>query len=108
VAGDPARLLLEQYPTLVLRNYESVPKMFDAVAAGEIEGAVFSQVPAVRYVHDLYQGVLKVGSSPLNSSGLHVIAMKGSSFVPAFNQALARLEKKKKLVPLLQKWQLNP
>lgn len=107
VAGDPARVVLEKNPTLILRSYESVPDLLNAVARGDIEAAVLDPVLANRYVEDLYAGVLQIASPPLTASGLHMVAMKDSPVVPAFDKALQRIEKKKRLSALLKKWQLN-
>ncbi len=106
IAGDPARLVLEKNPTLILRTFESAPQLLNAVVGGEIEAAVLDHVLAVRYVTDIYAGVLKVASEPLTASGLHVVTLKGSSLTSSFNKTLTRLQKKKKLTALLKKWQL--
>ncbi len=107
IAGDPVRTVLEKYPTLVLRTFVSVPDLLNAVVTGEVEVAVLDHVPATRYVTDLYAGVLKIVSAPLTSSGLHVVTLKGSSIVSSFDRALERLQKKKRLASLRQKWNLS-
>ncbi len=108
ISGDPAVLVLQKYPEVIIRNYNSIPELLDAVENQEIEAAVLDRLPAVNYVNDLYQGKLKVVSEPLTSVGLHLIVPKGKSeeLIRSFNKSLERFEKKKTLVDLQKKWNL--
>ena len=110
IAGDPASLILQRYPEVIMRNFRSIPDLLNAVASGEIEGALLNKIPAVNYVDDLYAGKLKIVSQPLTDAGIRLIAAKGKSehLLRDFNKSLKSLKKKKKLQSLLKKWNLDP
>lgn len=106
IANDPAELILAQHPTIVIRQYPSIPALLDAVAQGDIHGALLAHIPAVNYVSDLYSGVLHIVGQPLTHQGIHLVGPKGS--IDAFNRNLASLRKKSVLEKLQQKWELLP
>jgi polar amino acid transport system substrate-binding protein len=108
IAGDPAVLILQKYE-LIVRNYPSVADLLNALANGEIEGALLNRVLAGSYVSDIFAGRLKIAGPPLNDAGLHLIVMKGKQpfLVSQFNKSLDLLKKKKRFQALLRKWQLG-
>ena len=107
--GDPAVLLLEKYPEIIIRPFNSVPELLDAVVSGELEAAVLDRLPAMSYVRDLYADQLKIASEPLAKSGLHLIAPKGKlqPLIRAFDKSIERFSKKDKLSKLQKKWHLD-
>lgn len=109
LSSNPAVLLVEKYPKVIVRNYPSIPDTLNAIVNGEIEAAVLDRLPAVNFVRDLYIGKLKVASGPLNEFGLHLVAPKGKAekLLRAFNNALGNFKKKKKLEAFQQKWNLR-
>jgi ABC-type amino acid transport substrate-binding protein len=109
VIGDPATLILQRYPDLISRSFPSIPDLLNALATGEIEGAVLNRIPAINYVSDLYANKLKVVGKSLNTEGLHLAVLKGASSTPIslFNKSLDSLKKKQKLSALQKKWQLD-
>ena len=109
IAGDPAVLILQKHEGLIIRNYPSIAALLDAVANGEIEGALLNRVLAGSYVSDLFRGRLKIAGAPLSDAGLHLIVLRGKQprFLSQFNKSLALLKKKKRLQALLRKWQLG-
>jgi ABC-type amino acid transport substrate-binding protein len=104
LTNDPAALILEKYPTLIIRNYSSIPDLLGAVAKGEIEGALLDQIPAVNYVSDLYAGVLRIVGQPLTNKGVHLVGPKGT--LGTINKNIEALRKKKAIDALLKKWGL--
>ncbi len=108
INGDPAVLVLEKHPEVIIRSYDTIPDLLDAVATGDIEAAVLDRLRAINYVRDLYAGRLKIASAPLTNVGLHTVAPLGESakFTRLFNQALAQMKKKKTLEELQKKWNL--
>lgn len=46
VSGDPAVLVLNQYPDIVLRNYPSIPDLLAAIENGEVEAGLLDRIPA--------------------------------------------------------------
>jgi len=109
IVGDPSVLILQKYPEIIIRNYNSIPDLLNAIVNGDIEGALLNRIPAVSYVRDLYSGKLKIASSPLTATGLHLIAIKGKHrhLIQLFDKSLDYFKKKKKLQSLLQKWELE-
>lgn len=106
IAGDSSELILAGYPTIIVRNYPSIPELLDAVAKGEIDGALLAQIPAVNYVADLYYEVLQISGKPLTNQGIRLVGPKGG--INAFNKHLASLRKKSMLQKLKEKWELAP
>jgi len=108
ISNDPAGLIVQKYPEIILRNYASVPELLNAVVDGEVSGALLDHIPAVNYVSNLYAGKLKIVPTPLTHAGIRLLANKDQEETPirAFNESLKYLKKKKKLAGLLKKWQL--
>lgn len=108
VKGDPAVLLLQKYPEIIVRKYNTVPDLLNAVATGSLEGALLDRLAACGYVRDLYAGRLKISSESLTDAGLHLASPKGQQkhLIELFDQTLLQLKKQKKLKALQKKWQL--
>jgi len=70
-----------------------------------VQAAALPRLPAVQYVKDLYATELKIVGKPLNSAGIHAVALKND--LGDFNQTLKALEKKKTVDGLLNKWHLQ-
>jgi polar amino acid transport system substrate-binding protein len=104
VMNDRSEEVLAKYPGIIVRSYPSIPELLDAVAKGEIEGAVLAQIPALNYVSDLYANVLEISGAPLTDAGIHLVGPKGG--INAFNKNLSSLRKKKVLEKLQEKWAL--
>jgi ABC-type amino acid transport substrate-binding protein len=106
IENDPAVLLLEKHPKLIVRTYSSIPSLLNAVAAGEIQGGLLEKIPAVNYIADLYSEKLHIADGVLSNTGLHLVAKKGSD-IRAFNKTLKALRRKKVLERLQKKWDLQ-
>lgn len=108
ITGDPAVLVIEEYPEVIIRGYNAIPDLLTAVANGDIEAAVLDRLHALSYVRDLYAGRLKIATAPMTSLGLRTVAPKKEStkFIRLFNQALEQMKKKKTLDALQKKWNL--
>lgn len=109
VSGNPAVFILEKEPSILIRRYNSVPSLLNALANGEIEAAVNDSIPTLDYVQDLYRGRLKIAGEPLTKNGLRMITSKDRFpyVLKKFDASLDHLRKKKRLSSLLQKWQLS-
>ncbi|MBX7066362.1 MAG: transporter substrate-binding domain-containing protein [Parachlamydiales bacterium] len=106
ITNDPAELILAQHDTIIIRHFASIPELLDAVARGEIDGALLAQIPAANYVSDLYSGVLQIVGKPLTNQGIRLAGRKGG--IHAFNKQLVALRKKHALEKLQAKWELAP
>lgn len=104
IANDPSETLIAKHPTIIIRSYNGVPELLNAVVNGEIEGAVLNRIPAVNFVGDLYASSLKIIGTPMTEEGLHLVAVKGKGH--SFSQHLESIKKKKSFETLLKKWSL--
>lgn len=108
ITSDPAVLILEKHPAIIIRNYPTIPDLLNAVVGGDIQGALLDRIPAVNFTSDLYATQLKIAGPPLTDKGLHLITLKGHKApVTAFNKTLDGLKRKKTLDSLQKKWQLE-
>lgn len=105
IVNDPAALILEKYPDMIIRSYNSIPDLLNAIVDGEINAALINRIPAVNYVRDLYAGMLKIVGQPLTDAGLHLITLKGEQhqLLRAFDRTI---EKSKTIDALQTKWNL--
>lgn len=108
VKGDPAFLILQKYPEIIVRKYETVSELLKAVVTGSLEGALLDRLVAFSYVRDIYPSQLKISTGPLTDVGLHVMSLKGQNehVIDLFDRTLAQLKKQKKLQALQAKWRL--
>jgi ABC-type amino acid transport substrate-binding protein len=109
VTEDPALLVLQKYPKIIVRKYTTVSEVLDAVVNGSVEAALIDRLVASTFVRDLYAGKLKIASAPLTDAGLHLICMKEHEkhLMDVFNKSIQHFSKKKRLQALQTKWQLD-
>ena len=103
---SPGTLILEKYPGILIRNYDSIAKALSDVSSMQIDGAIVDVLPATSYCQDLYQGKLKIVTSPLNDSGLRLITLhnRAPGLIEAFNEGLDKLKSSNEYDGLLMKW----
>jgi len=109
ISDSNAVEIVQKYETIIIRNYDSIPKMLNDVMVGKIEGAVAAVLPVLGYVNDLYQGRIKITTPPLTNQGLRMISLKGTDpeFQKKFDTAFEKIKNNGKLEKLLTKWNLN-
>lgn len=102
-------LLLEKYPGIILRNYDSIPRALNDVVHGTVDAALVDILSAVSYCQDLYQEQLRVATPPLNEEGLRMLTLhnESSAFIEQFNRGLKTLKSSGVYDKLLTKWGLN-
>lgn len=105
ITNDRSALILEKHPTIIIRAYNSIPDLLNAVVVGDVQAALLSKIPAVSFVGDLYAGKLKIVGDPLSDVGLHLVGPKGK--IGRFSKTLEALRKKKALDSFLKKWGLT-
>ncbi len=100
--------ILQKYPGIIMRMYDSVAKALNDTANGVIDGTVTDLLTAEAYCRDLYQGKLKIAFPPFEHEGLRLIAIKDGSdkLIRIFNEGLKELHKNGKYDELLRKWNL--
>ncbi len=111
VTSDPTgTFILEKYPGILIRNYDSIAKALNDVNSGEIDGAIVDVLMATSYCEDLYQGKLRIVTEPLNDTGLRLITLHNQApeLVEAFNDGLEKLKSSKEYDRLMNKWGFSP
>lgn len=102
-------MILEKYPSILIRNYASTAQAMNDVSQGIIDGALVNNLIAIAYCQDLYQGKLRIATPPLNQEGLRLVTLRGKApeLIDAFNEGLESLQQSKEYSRLLQKWRLS-
>ncbi len=107
LSGEGASLLLEKYPNIIVKIYESIPEVLDSVLNDYLNGAVLETAMARSYVNNIYSGKLKIASS-LTNEGIRLISQKkDKDALKSFNQAFKKLQKKGKIARLQKRWGLT-
>ncbi len=108
ISGTADALLIEKFPGIIIRTFDSIPDAFNAMVMGHIDGAVVDGLQASAYCDDLYHGQLKVVGAPLTDQGLRMIALhdKALPLIEAFNATIDKLKKSGKFAELSSKWGL--
>lgn len=109
IKGSQGALILENYPAILQRHYDSPAAALSALASGNVSGAIIDTLSAHAYCTNLYKGQLSIALSPLNQEGLRLITLHGHSphLIEAFNKGLKTLKKNGTYVRLTQKWNLQ-
>ncbi len=99
---------VEKYPEILIRNYESIPKMLTDLSNNKIEGAVAAYLPAQGYCSDLFEGILEIRGSPLIDIGLRFITLKDKNkeLFETVNKHLEKMSNDGSLKKLKAKWGL--
>jgi polar amino acid transport system substrate-binding protein len=102
-------ILLEKYPDILIRTYDSIPKALNDVVSGALDGAIVDILSALAYCKDLYHDQLKIVTPPLTNEGLRMIALYGeeSDLLKNFNRGLEKLKASGEYEKLLVKWNLD-
>ena len=100
--------VLSTYPDIIIRLYDSIPKLLNDVAQNNIEAAVIPALPASGYCSDLFQDSLRIATAPMTDSGLKLITLKqeNKEMIEQFNQAIHKMEKDGTIDKLKAKWSL--
>ncbi len=101
--------ILEKYPGILIRNYQSVPTALNDILDETVDGALVDSLLAYSYVQELYKGQLKIVTPPLNDAGLRFIMLHGAekNGIKEFDAGLEKLKKSGVYDQLLKKWSLN-
>ena len=101
--------LLEKYPQVLQRPYESAQQAFNDVRDGSIDAVLVNRLIAEAFVNDLYSGQLKISSPPLTDEGLRLMGLKKNSkdLIKTFNKGLALLKAEGTYQKISQKWGLS-
>ncbi len=109
ITGSGDELLIETHSGVIIHTFDTINNLLNALIKGDVDGILLDTLLANAYCRDLYQGKIKVVSSPLTDEGLRLMSMKDEhkTFIEEFNNTLEELEHSKNYQGLLAKWQLN-
>jgi ABC-type amino acid transport substrate-binding protein len=101
-------IILEKYPGIIQRTYDSIQPALIDITTGDIDGAIVDILSAEAFMQDLFQGQLKIASPPLTPEGIRILALRGHTpeLIKIFNRGLARLKENGKYAALAKKWKL--
>jgi polar amino acid transport system substrate-binding protein len=101
-------IILEKYPRIIQRTYESIQQALIDTTKGEIDGALVDILSAEAFTRDLFQDQLKIASPPLTQEGIRLLAMKNHKpeLIRIFDRGLARLKADGTYSALAKKWRL--
>ena len=101
-------IILEKYPGIIQRTYESIQQALIDTTKGVIDGAIVDILSAEAFTQDLFQGQLKIATPPLTQEGIRILAMKNHKpeLIKIFDRGLARLKADGKYAALAKKWRL--
>ncbi|HEX4840329.1 MAG TPA: transporter substrate-binding domain-containing protein [Rhabdochlamydiaceae bacterium] len=102
-------LVLEKYPSIIQRTYDSVPQALIDTNKSEIDGAIVDILSAEAYTRDIFQGELKIATPPLTQEGFRILSMKNHKpeLIRLFDRGLARLKSNGTYATLAKKWRLS-
>lgn len=102
-------IILEKYPLIIPRIYDSNQQALSDTANGEIEGAMIDILSAEAFTRDLFQNKLKIVTPPLTQEGVRILALKNQSLelIKLFNRGVVHLKKNGKYAELAKKWRLS-
>ncbi len=63
---DGSVLIVQKYPTLIIKQYEVMPTALEDLASGEIDAVVLNTLKANALIPNLYPDTLRIASYPLN------------------------------------------
>ena len=109
VRGSSNALILEKYPTILQRSYDSVPAAFNDLSNNNIQAVIVDVLTADAFTRDLYHGQLKIASQPLVEQGIRLVGLQQNSekLIQKFNRGLARLKKDGTYSKIAKKWGLG-
>ena len=107
--GSANALILEKYPDILQRTYDSVPAALNDLKTGNLQAVILDILTAEAFTTDIYRGELKIASSPLVQEGIRLVGLHENSekLIQKFNQGLARLKKDGTYAKIAKKWGLG-
>ncbi|MEI8328993.1 MAG: transporter substrate-binding domain-containing protein [Chlamydiia bacterium] len=109
ISDSDAINIVQKYPDIIIRIYDSIPKLLNDLSQNRIEAAVLAALPAEGYCRDLFQESLHITTSPMTNDGLKLITLKEENIelMHAFNKVIQQMEKEGSLAKLKAKWSLG-
>lgn len=111
ISGSFSAANLVKYPSVIVKNYDSIAIAFDDLQRDSIDGVIVDMQHAYAYVRGIYSGKLKIVTVPLREEGLRLVAKHdpfGEKLIATFNKGLNKSKESGEFDELLRKWNLFP
>jgi len=110
VPRSSATLILQTYPDVILRAFDSIPLALDGLFKQQVDASVLNVLITQKYIRNLWSKQLKIASNPLSDEGVRLLTLRGDhpELHIRFNRGLKKLQKKGTYKKLLDKWGLSP
>lgn len=107
--GSSYALILEKYPSILQRTYDSIQTALDDVKEGVIDAMVLDILTAEAFTSDLYKGQLKISTAPLTPEGVRLVGLTGTSeeLIRRFNRGLMKVKSDGTYSKISKKWGLG-
>ncbi len=107
--GSSYALILEKYPQILQRTYDSIQAALDDVKQGVIQAVILDALTAEAFTRDLFRGQIKISSAPLSDEGIRLVGLHGNSeeLIRKFNKGLARVKSNGTYAKIAKKWGLG-
>lgn len=108
VTNTEGMSVVDKYPGVVVHRYASPAIALDDLANDRIDGVFLGNIIAKTFCYNIYEGKLKVVSSPLDTQGIRLMTLKNKhpSLIQYFDRGLDRLKEKGVYEQLINKWQI--
>lgn len=107
IRGEESILIIEKYPEVVVKIYDSLPVLLEDVNSGFLDGAVVDLIKGRSFVNNLYYNTLDIGPA-LSDRGIRIVSLKpNEEIIKVFDKGIEKLEKKGTLQRLKKKWGLG-
>ncbi len=106
---DESTLIAQQYPTLIIRQYQSKPQILEELAAGKVDAVLIPVLDARTLVPSIYPNQLKIIDGPLNQKAIRLVTLKdkNSSLIKYFNRGIKKLHSSGAYQQLLHTYSLE-
>lgn len=106
---DDSILIVQKYPSIIIRLYQNMPTALEDLNSGKIDGVLMGNLDAHALVPHLYSYELKIATEPLNDKALRLITLKGKNqkLMKAFNRGLKKVFKTSNYTELREHFKLN-
>lgn len=108
IIRSPSILILEAFPDILIKTYDSAASLINDILAGHISGGLLPILTAEAFAQGSFTDEIRIASKPLNQEGLRLITLKDKApkLIAHFNKGLQKLKKNDSYEKLLAKWQL--
>jgi ABC-type amino acid transport substrate-binding protein len=107
-SGSGGTQIAAEIPLVVIEPYINEAVALNALAKGQVDGVLAPAIPTYAYLVDIYRGVLRLSSHPLDDQGIRFVTLKeNEELVEKFNRGLSATIEDGTYQRLQKRWQLH-